>query len=115
MRPQHAREASQRAQTEREGCRGEGGKHVATRSVLAGKARAEWNGTNDRRPSTVDNVIKFSAYLFATNKIKTIVKMREKERKREGEKEGSSMWHSLPETKTGTDRGCWVRALPTNI
>lgn len=33
--------------------------------------------------TTVDNVIKFSAYLFATNKIKTIVKMRETERQRE--------------------------------
>lgn len=62
MRPQHAREASQRAQTEREREREEGwgagglrGKHVATRSVLAGKARAEWNGTNDRRPSTTSS------------------------------------------------------------
>lgn len=38
---------------------------------------------NGTERTTVDHVIKFSAYLFATNKIKTIVKMREKERKRE--------------------------------
>lgn len=113
MRPQHAREASQSAQTEREREREEGcgeGETCCNTQCVGWKSACRME--RNERPSTVDNVIKFSAYLFATNKIKTIVKMREKDRRREGEREGSSMWHSLAET--GTGRGCWVRALPTN-
>lgn len=80
MRPQHARKATHRAQVGEGGMRGMYmGESMLQHAVCWLEKRVQ----HGMEQTTVDNVIKFSAYLFATNKIKTIVKMRETERQRE--------------------------------